>query len=77
VSAISPENRGPLFRITLENSGVLRRLGTQKGSPAEWTGHALLVAAQYSQKSPENNVLFAIWLADFAEKPALPWPLGA
>jgi hypothetical protein len=28
----------------------------------------LLVAAQYSQKSPENNVLFTIWLADFGGK---------
>jgi hypothetical protein len=40
----------------------------QKGSPAKRTGHTLLVAAQYSQKSPENNVLFAIWLADFRGK---------
>jgi hypothetical protein len=37
----------------------------QKGSPAKRTGHTLLVAAQYSQKSPENNALFAIWLAEF------------
>src|ERR1700694_4611501 len=29
-------------------------------------GHASLVAAQYSQKSPKNNALFAIWLADLA-----------
>jgi hypothetical protein len=28
----------------------------------------LLVAAQYSQKSPENNALFAIWLADFGSR---------
>src|SRR5437763_1028033 len=28
--------------------------------------HALLVAPQYSQKSPENNALFRVWLADFA-----------
>src|ERR1700738_5185765 len=39
--------------------------GAQKGSPAKRTGHTLLVAAQYSQKSPENNALFTIWLADF------------
>src|SRR5580704_14882374 len=37
----------------------------QKGSPAKRTGHTLRVALQYSQKSPENNGLFAVWLADF------------
>ena len=30
----------------------------QKGSPAKRTGHTLRVAAQYSQKSPQNNGLF-------------------
>jgi hypothetical protein len=40
----------------------------QKGSPAKRTGHALLVAVQYSQKSQKNNALFAIWLADFGSK---------
>src|SRR5580698_5216218 len=42
-----------------------RKIRAQKGSPAERTGHTLLVAVQYSQKSPKNNALFAIWLVDF------------
>jgi hypothetical protein len=87
-SAISPENRDPLFRITPKNleyrhpfpkfanarsRHTLQKLqiggtgwapGAQKGSPAKRTGHTLLVAAQYSQELPENNALFAIWLAD-------------
>jgi hypothetical protein len=37
----------------------------QKGSPAKKTGHTILVAAQYSQESPENNELFVAWLALF------------
>jgi hypothetical protein len=55
-SVISPENRDPLFRIALKawNS---RARGAQKGSPAKRTGHTLLVAAQYIQKSPKNNGL--------------------
>jgi len=56
-SAISPENRDPLFRIALKTWN-LRASGAQKGSPAKRTGHTLLVAAQYSQKLPENNGLF-------------------
>src|SRR3984957_12073866 len=64
-SAISPENRDPLFRITLKNLEFEKAQGAQKGSPAKRTGRTLLVAAQYSQKSPKNNALFAIWLADF------------
>jgi hypothetical protein len=64
-SAISPENRDRLFRITLENLEFEGRYRAQKGSPAKRTGHTLLVAAQYSQKSQENNALFAVWLADF------------
>jgi hypothetical protein len=62
-SAISPENRDPLFRIALKTWN-LRAHGAQKGSPAKRTGHTLLVAAQYIQKSPKNNGLFApIWLS--------------
>jgi hypothetical protein len=55
-SAISPENRDPFFRIALKawNS---RARGAQKGSPAKRTGHTLLVAAQYIQKSSKNNGL--------------------
>jgi hypothetical protein len=55
-SAISPENRDPLFRIALKTWN-LRARGAQKGSPAKRTGHTLLVAAQYIQKSPKNNGL--------------------
>ena len=58
-SAISPENRDPLFRIALENLKFWRALSAQKGSPAKRTGHTLLVAAQYIQKTPKNNGLFA------------------
>jgi hypothetical protein len=67
-STISPENRDPLFRITLKTWN-LRAHRAQKGSPAKRTGQTLRVATQYSQKSPENNALFTIWLADFREPP--------
>jgi hypothetical protein len=60
---------GPTFPDHAQKPGILRAHGAQKGSPAKRTGHALLVAAQYSQKSPENNALFAIWLADFCLQP--------
>jgi hypothetical protein len=60
-SVISPENRDPLFRIALKTWN-LRARGAQKGSPAKRTGHTLLVAAQYIQKSPKNNGLVTpIW----------------
>jgi hypothetical protein len=54
------KNRYPLPRIMLRGPN-----GPQKGSPAKKTGHTLLVAAQYIQKTPKNNGLFGIWLADF------------
>jgi hypothetical protein len=57
-SAISPENRDPLFRIALKTWNSPGALGAQKGSPAKRTGHTLRVALQYSQKLPENNGLF-------------------
>jgi hypothetical protein len=57
-SVISPENRDPLFRIALKTWNS-RALGAQKGSPAKRTGHTLLVAAQYIQKSPKNNGLLS------------------
>jgi hypothetical protein len=44
---------------------IRRAHHAQKGSPAKRTGHTLRIAAQYSQKLPENNALFAGWLADF------------
>jgi hypothetical protein len=52
---------GPTFPDHAQNlefwGAVLpRKIRAQKGSPAKRTGHTLLVAAQYSQKSPENNV---------------------
>src|SRR6185312_7300199 len=43
----------------------------QKGSPAKRTGHTLRVAPQYIQKTPKNNGLFGIWLADLGVWPAL------
>jgi hypothetical protein len=76
-SSISPENRDPLFRIALKNLEFGRAQSAQKGSPAKRTGHTLLVAAQYSQKSPENNALFTIWLADFCAKAGPLQPLPA
>jgi hypothetical protein len=79
-SAISPENRDPLFRIALKNLEFERAQSAQKGSPAKRTGHTLLVAAQYSQKSPKNNALFMNWLADFRAKPGqlqVLWPASA
>src|SRR2546429_8207777 len=60
LSMILSENRYPLFRIMLRGPN-----GPQKGSPAKRTGHTLRVAAQYIQKTPKNNGLFGIWLADF------------
>jgi hypothetical protein len=76
-SAISPENRDPLFPDRTQKPGIREAQRAEKGSPAKATGHTLLVAAQYSQESPENNALFAIWLADFRPSPGRlqgPWP---
>jgi hypothetical protein len=58
-SAISPENRDSLFRIALKNLELERRAWRPKRKPGQRTGHTLLVAAQYSQKSPENNGLWS------------------
>src|SRR3954471_9578295 len=57
---------GPTFPDHAQKPGFWRALGAQKGSPAKRTGHTLLVAAQYSQESPENNAWFGSWLADFS-----------
>jgi hypothetical protein len=59
---------GPFFPDHAQKLEFDRALTAQKGSPAKRTGHTLRVVAQYSQKSPENNALFAIWLADFGPK---------
>jgi hypothetical protein len=59
-SAISPENRDPLFRIALKTWN-LRARGAQKGSPAKRTGHTLLAATQYIQKSSKNNGLLRVF----------------
>ena len=73
-SAISPENRDPLFRIALKNlkirTGPRPHTWPQKGSPAKRTGHTLRVAAQYIQKTPKINGLFGNWLADLGRKAA-------
>jgi hypothetical protein len=37
-SAISPENRDPLFRIALKNLEIRGRFSAQKGSPAKGPG---------------------------------------
>jgi hypothetical protein len=63
--ARSHRKTGTHFSGSRSKPGVRRAQGAQKGNPAKRTGHTLLVAAQYSQKSPKNNALFAIWLADF------------
>jgi hypothetical protein len=57
--AISPENRGRHFRIALKNldfGGRYRR--PKKEARPKGPGKPLLVAPQYSQKSPKNNALF-------------------
>jgi hypothetical protein len=41
----------------------------QKGSPAKRPGESLRVAPQYIQKTPKNNGLFDIWLAEFGANP--------
>jgi hypothetical protein len=56
-SAISPENRDPLFRIALKTWNSLRQLVPKKEARPKRTGHTLRVALQYSQKSPKNNGL--------------------
>jgi hypothetical protein len=74
-SAISPENRDPLFRIALKtwNSRALKR---PKRKPGQRTGHTLLVAAQYIQKSPKNNGFrgrFSQWTKDLFERSYRNW----
>src|SRR4030088_1015750 len=66
--ARSRRKTGTHFSGSHSKPGIRRAHRAQKGSPAKRTGHTLLVAAQYSQKSPKNNALFAIWLADFRRK---------
>jgi hypothetical protein len=67
---------GVVFRFEVPNAGLQHPCGNfksatpadagaQKGNPAKRTGHTLRVAPQYSQKSPENNALFQVWLAEF------------
>src|SRR5258707_4889649 len=54
------ENRYPLFRIMLRG-----RFPPKKETRPKRPGNTLRVAAQYIQKTPKNNGLFGIWLADF------------
>jgi hypothetical protein len=56
-SAISPENRDPLFRITLKTWSLRTPQAPKKEARPKGPGIALLVAAQYIQKSPKNNGL--------------------
>jgi hypothetical protein len=59
---------GPTFPDRAQNlkfgSNKLRTW-PQKGCPAKRTGHTLLVAAQYIQKTSKNKGLLVGWLADF------------
>jgi hypothetical protein len=64
-STISPENRDPLFRITLKTWNLEARIAPKKEARPKRTGHTLLVATQYSQKTSKNNGLFRIWSDDF------------
>jgi hypothetical protein len=41
-----------------------------KRKPGQATGHLYAFAAQYIQKKPKNNGLFADWLADFGPQNA-------
>jgi hypothetical protein len=64
--AISPENRDPLFRITLEKPWSLKGAETpKKEARPKGPGITLLVALQYSQKSLKNNGFFE----DFSPTP--------
>src|SRR3981189_908209 len=72
----SHRKTGTHFSGSHSKPGIRRAHRAQKGRPAKRTGHTLLVAAQYSQKSPENNGLFAIWRADFGGKAGRLQPLG-
>ncbi|MFG3596962.1 hypothetical protein [Bradyrhizobium sp. RDI18] len=68
VGARSHRKTGTHFSGSRSNLGCERGHSSnlpQKGSPAKRTGHTLRVAAQYIQKTPKNNGLFGIWLADF------------
>jgi hypothetical protein len=59
---VCPEGKPvPTFRIMLQG-----RFPPKKEARPKGTGHTLRVAAQYIQKTPKNNGLFGIWLADFA-----------
>jgi hypothetical protein len=60
-SAISPENRDPLFPDHAQNPGFHGRSNRPKRKPGQkWTGHAF-TAAQYSQERSKNNDLFGFW----------------
>jgi hypothetical protein len=69
--ARSRRKTGTHFSGSRSKTRILEGDDAQKGSPAKRTGQTLLVAAQYSHKSPENNALFAIWLADFRRQTSL------
>jgi hypothetical protein len=60
---------GPTFPDHAQKPGIRRANDAQKGSPAKRTGHTLLIAAQYSQKSPKNNVK-----PDLSEQNSLAFP---
>jgi hypothetical protein len=44
------------------------REGLKKQARPNGPGDSLRVAAQYIQKTPKNNGLFGLWLAEFGSK---------
>ncbi|WGR94744.1 hypothetical protein MTX20_11480 [Bradyrhizobium sp. ISRA435] len=70
VNAVSPDNSGrpqtwPIrARITLIPKKFDGDASPQKGSPANGPG-TWRVATQYSQKTPKNNGLLALWVTEF------------
>jgi hypothetical protein len=66
-SAISPETgispSGPRLKNGIEGLTIPKKEARPIGP-----GDSLRVAAQYIQKTPKNNGLFGVWLAEFGSK---------
>jgi hypothetical protein len=54
---------GPTFPDRTQKPGILEGTWCPKRKPGQTTGQTLLVAAQYSQKSPKNNILSAKYIS--------------
>jgi hypothetical protein len=74
--ARSRRKTGTHFSGSRSKTWILEGTGCPKRKPGQKTGQALLVAPQYSQESPENNALFAIWLADLGSNQPASATLG-